>query len=99
MVAGRPAMAFADDSSGHSGLLRFVRANDSTGASWPASTLVATNIAYRKPQLAMISGLPAIAFVDVTDGLYFTIASVPVVRLELVSHGSLSGRNRVEESV
>jgi hypothetical protein len=76
IVSGRPALAHLDDSAGYRGRVRFLRANDSIGASWPAATLVATNIAGYRPSLAIIGGLPAIAFHDyTTDRLYFTIAS------------------------
>ena len=76
MVGGRPAMAYVDDTYGYRGQLRFLRANDSTGASWPTAIVVATNIAYYRPSLAVIGGLPAIAFHDyLHDRLYFTIAS------------------------
>lgn len=76
MVGGRPAFAYVDDSFGYRGQVRFLRANDSTGASWPTATVVATNIAIQRPSLAVIGGLPAIAFYEnSSSSLYYTIAS------------------------
>lgn len=76
LVAGRPAMAYVDNTFGFSGQLRFLRANDSTGASWPAAGVIVTNVAGYRPSLALIGGMPAIAFFDYArNRLSFTIAS------------------------
>lgn len=76
MVAGRPAMAYVDNNNGFSGQLRFLRANDTTGGSWPTASVIVTNVAAHQPSLALIGGVPAIAFYDYArNRVVFTIAS------------------------
>ncbi len=62
VVSGNPAVAYADLGSYN---IYYVRANDSTGATWGTPTSIASNATF--PTMAVIAGNPAIAYVNRSD--------------------------------
>lgn len=66
-INGRPAVAYYD---GGEGDLNFVRADDSSGASWPAAAVVdgAVENVGRFASLALIAGRPAISYTSPNTG-------------------------------
>lgn len=67
-VAGRPAIAYYDLTHGD---LRFIRADDQNGSSWPSSPLTIDGTGSntgRDCTLALVSGVPAIAYISPNSG-------------------------------
>ncbi len=61
VVGGLPVLAYIDNASS-SGTLRYVRANDADGLSWPNSTALASGSNLRSPFLRIVDGVPAVAY-------------------------------------
>ena len=75
VVNGRPAVAYMDDTADN---LLYIRANDATGATWPASpvTVVSTGDVGYYAQLKVVNGIPSIAYFDnTTKSLQYVRAS------------------------
>ncbi len=74
VVADRPAVSYKDDSAGN---LRYIRASNADGSSWPVAFVVDSNAndVGSFTSLEVVSGVPAIAYVNATTGqLLYTFA-------------------------
>lgn len=77
VVNGRPAIAYYDFSNSD---LKFARAGDAAGASWPAGNLITVEASSddvgTHASLAVVGGRPAISYLDATAGnLKWAVAS------------------------
>lgn len=61
VVDGRPAVAYGFYDTEK---LRFVRADDADGTSWPAPVTLVDNVLVQGPKLLIVAGLPALFYVD-----------------------------------
>jgi len=73
VVNGHPAIAYAYDNWGTDVELRYLRANNPQGTSWPANFVVVhdgglTNRVGTALSLAVVNGRPAIGYHDATEG-------------------------------
>lgn len=76
VVAGRPAIAcILVDTSG-TAQLAYVRANNTSGASWSAPVLL-TNLAHQVREMAVVGNHPAICYIDASGVLAYVRAANP----------------------